>query len=70
MNTKLSDFIYSIAEFNDCTFCKKFGFAKSCPLKNAYKDSDEYPSEKLIEQNQQRCKLFVIDSLKYCISSI
>ena len=62
MSTELEDFIYSCAEFNSCEFCTKFGFAKSCPVKSAYK-GDKYPSKCEIEENANICKKFVISSL-------
>ena len=62
MNTKLEDFIYSCSEFNDCTFCKEFGFSKNCPLKNVYKPDVE-PTSAEVEKNLNTCKKYVISSL-------
>lgn len=63
MNKELKDFIYGISEFNDCTFCKRFVFAKNCPLKNAYKSLDNEPSAESIVQNASLCKNFVFTSV-------
>ena len=63
MNKELGDFIYGIAEFNSCVFCKKFGFNKNCPVKNFYKD-DGNPSPLKIEEGQNMCKSYVLKALE------
>lgn len=64
MNTELEEFIYSCCEFNDCTFCKKFGLTNSCPIKDAYKNDEANPSRETIEKNGELCKNYVVQSLK------
>lgn len=63
MNTELKDFIYEISEFNDCNFCRKFGFNKTCPITNAYNGLKEEPSSDFIEKNANLCKDHVFTSL-------
>ena len=67
MNTQLNDFIFEIAEFNDCTFCKKFGFQKSCPIKHAYdgfEESGKEPSSEYISKCAGQCKAHITESLR------
>ena len=38
MLKELGDFCFGLSEFNDCTFCKKFGLIKNCPVKPIYEN--------------------------------
>ena len=69
MNTELNNYIYGIAEFNDCRFCKKFGANNSCPLKHAYEGygDDKEPSSDYIQKNMELCKAHVIESLRHLL---
>ena len=66
MNTKIEDYIYGIAEFNSCDFCKKFGASAECPVRNAYAGYNESkePSGEVIESNAVLCKTHVLQSLR------
>lgn len=65
MKKELGDFIYNIAEFNSCAFCKQFGLTKDCPVKNRYTEEDENSSALKIEVVQEMCKNYVLMNVDY-----
>lgn len=65
MKKELGDFIFGLSEFNDCTFCKKFGLNKDCPTKYLYKEGEENPPAGKIERGFKMCKNYVLMNVNY-----
>lgn len=61
--TKAEDFIFERAGLGECEFCKRFGYAGNCPIKDAYGQND-CTDENLINKNFEICKSYVIKALK------
>lgn len=65
MLKELGDFCFELSEFNDCTFCKKFGLIKNCPVKPIYENygEDNPPPPLKIQIGYDTCKKYVLMNL-------